>query len=295
MERLVFNDVHVHVSTFSKTHETYRKFMNLNADFKENWKLIESSPDYLIERMDKEGVSKMVLINYVAQDVIGYDLSVNEFVSNYCKDRRDRLIPFGGVDLKLEVPEFVKNVEYSYSKLEISGFKVHPPHQLIYPNQYKEEFGSLKLPHLEKLYEFATDHRIPIMFHTGTSMFPKAGIKYGDPIYLDDVMNDFPRLRVLIAHGGRPFTFWTETTFFLLRRHDNLYLDISGIPPSRLLDYFPRITEISKKVIFGSDWPSPGVKGLRANAMEILKLQLPDDIKTAILRTNFESFFGHSK
>jgi predicted TIM-barrel fold metal-dependent hydrolase len=133
------------------------------------------------------------------------------------------------------------------------------------------------------------------MFHTGTSMFPKAGIKYGDPIYLDDVMNDFPRLRVLIAHGGRPFTFWTETTFFLLRRHDNLYLDISGIPPSRLLDYFPRITEISKKVIFGSDWPSPGVKGLRANAMEILNLQLPDDIKTMILRTNFESFFGHSK
>ena len=76
------------------------------------------------------------------------------------------------------------------------------------------------------------------MFHTGTSIFPGARNKYGDPIYIDDVAVDFPKLKILLAHGGRPL--WMDTAFFLMRRHPNVYLDISGIPPKTLLKYFPR-------------------------------------------------------
>jgi len=50
-----------------------------------------------------------------------------------------------------------------------------------------------------------------------------------------------------------------NTAFFLLRRHPNVYLDISGIPPKTLLTYFPRLDEIAHKTLFGTDWPGPGV------------------------------------
>ena len=40
-----------------------------------------------------------------------------------------------------------------------------------------------------------------------------------------------------------------ETAFFLIRRHPNVYLDISGIPPKTLLQYFPRLEEIAHKTL----------------------------------------------
>ena len=46
-----------------------------------------------------------------------------------------------------------------------------------------------------------------------------------------------------------------QTAFFLVRRHPNVYLDISGIPPKTLLKYFPRLEEIAHKTLFGTDWP----------------------------------------
>jgi hypothetical protein len=101
---------------------------------------------------------------------------------------------------------------------------------------------------------------------------------------LDDVAIDFPDLRIVMAHGGRPL--WMEEAFFILRRHKNVWLDVSGIPPLRLLEYFPRLTELADRVLWGTDWPSPGVKDLRLNIEQFLSLSLSDEQRRAILETN---------
>jgi len=36
----------------------------------------------------------------------------------------------------------------------------------------------------------------------------------------------------------------------------NVYMEIAGLPPRRLLTYFPDLERVSDKVLFGSDWPS---------------------------------------
>jgi uncharacterized protein len=119
------------------------------------------------------------------------------------------------------------------------------------------------------------------MIHTGTSIFPAARNKFGDPIYLDDVAVDFPKLKILMAHGGRPI--WMQTAFFLLRRHKNVHLDISGIPPKILLKYFPRLEEIAHKTLFGTDWPSPGIPDIKQNLDQFQALALPEAVKEQIL------------
>jgi hypothetical protein len=119
------------------------------------------------------------------------------------------------------------------------------------------------------------------MIHTGTSIFPAARNKFGDPIYLDDVAVDFPKLKILMAHGGRPI--WMQTAFFLLRRHKNVHLDISGIPPKILLKYFPRLEEIAHKTLFGTDWPSPGIPDIKQNLDQFKALALPEAVKEQIL------------
>ena len=68
------------------------------------------------------------------------------------------------------------------------------------------------------------------------------------------------RLKILLAHGGRPL--WMDTAFFLVRRHPNVHLDISGIPPKTMLKYFPRLEEIAPRTLFGTDWPR-GASGSR--------------------------------
>ena len=65
-----------------------------------------------------------------------------------------------------------------------------------------------------------------------------------------------------------------QTAFFLVRRHPNVYLDISGIPPKTLLKYFPRLEEIAHKTLFGTDWPGPGVPDIKKNLDEFRALPL---------------------
>src|SRR5207245_6763949 len=126
----------------------------------------------------------------------------------------------------------------------------HLHHQPIIPNAYQTTIKELQIS-----YRTSEANGIPVMFHTGTSIFPGARNKYGDPIYIDDIAVDFPKLKILLAHGGRPL--WMQTAFFLVRRHPNVFLDISGIPPKTLLKYFPRLEEIAHKALFGTDWPVP--------------------------------------
>src|SRR5207249_1398671 len=130
---------------------------------------------------------------------------------------------------------------------------------------------------------------LPVMIHTGTSVFPGARSKYGNPMELDDVAIDFPDLPLVMAHGGRPL--YMAEAFFILRRHLHVRLDVSGIPPTRLLEYFPRLPDVADRVVWGTDWPSPGVRDMRQNIDQFLALSLADSHKQAILETNALALF----
>jgi predicted TIM-barrel fold metal-dependent hydrolase len=215
-----------------------------------------------------------VLINYVAPDVIGFTSEVNQFIADYVKADPKRLIPCGGIhprhslDIEAEIEQILR--------LKIRMIKIHPPHQLLFPNDYLNGVKELEL-----IYRAAENNGIPVMFHTGTSIFPGARNRYGDPIYIDDVAVDFPKLKIILAHGGRPL--WMQTAFFLLRRHPNVFLDISGIPPKALLKYFPRLDEIAEKTLFGTDWPGPGVPEIKENLDAFRALALSEKIQQQIL------------
>jgi predicted TIM-barrel fold metal-dependent hydrolase len=102
--------------------------------------------------------------------------------------------------------------------------------------------------------------------------------------YLDDIAVDFPDLTIVMAHSGRGF--WYDTCFFLSRLHRNVYMDITGLPPHRLLTYFPELEKNADKVIFGSDWPTMPT-GIRKNITAIESLPLNEGALETI-------FFGNA-
>jgi uncharacterized protein len=236
-------------------------------------------PRTLLGHLDSVGVERACLINYVAPEVMGFTEDANRFVGEFAKENRKRLIPFGSVHPR-RTKNPMRDVERLASKWEMGGMKIHPPHQLFAANAYVDG----KMPALRAIYRTAERIGMPVTIHTGTSIFPGARSKFGDPMALDDVAQDFPDLTILMAHGGRPL--WCDTAFYLLRRHPKMYLDISSIPPRRLLEWFPRLEEIAAKVVFGSDWPGPGIPGIREELDGIRGLPLKESTLEQILSRN---------
>ena len=233
-----------------------------------------ASPAEFLKFLDQAGIERAGLINYVSPDVIGFSAEVNDWVARYCSADPRRLLAFGSVH-----PKYVLDAGAEVERLKkigIRGLKVHPSHQLFAPNDYRHGLGPLR-----SMYERAETIGLPVMIHTGTSVFPGARNTYAQPILADDVGVDFPDLVVILAHGGRPL--WMDTAFFLLRRHANIYLDISGIPPKTLLQYFPRLEEVAHKTLFGTDWPGPGVPDIAANLKDFRGLGLREETQTRIL------------
>jgi predicted TIM-barrel fold metal-dependent hydrolase len=270
-------DAHIHIQPWSQFRpEALRKMAERRADL-DLIKSVCDSPSALLKFLDAEGVDRAVLVNYVSPDIIGFTDDVNTFIGGYCRGHEDRLVPVGGVHPRLS-RDPAADLEHIVEKRGVRVLKLHPPHQLFRLNAYRDGGD---LPGLRALYERASQLRVPVLVHTGTSVFPGARNKYGDPMDLDDVAVDFPDLTIVMAHGGRPL--WMETCLFLLRRHPNVHMDISGIPPRALLHYFPRLAEVAHKTMFGTDWPGPGVPGVRVNAEAFKSLPLPDEAQAAIL------------
>ena len=270
-------DIHVHIQPWEQLKpEVHARMTAGRKDMAEIKKFIASSKAFLAF-LDANGVERAGLINYPSPDLMGFTAATNDFVANYCKENPQRLIAFGGVH-----PRFCDDVDAEMTrllKLGIRCLKVHPPHQMLAANAYRDGNQAQEI-----LYRRAEQENMLVMFHGGTSIFPGARNVYADTMPIDDVAVDFPNLKIIIAHAGRPLH--AETTFFLLRRHKNIYIDISGIPPKKLLDYLPRLGEIANKTLWGTDWPSPGVMDMRQNIDDFVALPILAQMKEAILYEN---------
>jgi len=243
---------------------------------------VNRSPAHLLRHLDAEGIERAVLVNYPSPDLMGFTARVNEYVAQYCAAAPDRLIAMGGVH-----PRFTEDAAAEVRRaadMGVRALKLHPPHMAVEPNAYLHGLDALR-----DLYAEAERLALPVMIHTGTSIFPGARSRTGEPMAVDDVAVDFPELTIILAHGGRPL--WMEQAFFLVRRFPRVYMDVSSMPPRSIPRYFPRIAEIADKVLYGSDWPAPGVKSMADNLRAFRELGLPADVEVKILDGNARRLF----
>lgn len=273
-------DVHVHVLPWDMLKPAVRDTMHAHlATHWEQLLALSDDPAALLEIMDGSGVARVGLVTDVSPNVMGLTDEANDRTVRYARAAPERLLPFGGVD-PVTSPNALRALERLLD-LGVRMLKIHPPHMRCAANAYTD--GLVALADLYRTCEAAG---LPVMIHTGTSIFPGARSKYGNPMEIDDVAIDFPDLQIVMAHGGRPL--YMNEAFFILRRHPNVWLDLSGIPPLRIPEYFPRLDEIAGKVLWGTDWPSPGVVTMRPNIDQFLGLPLEDDTKRLALETNPE-------
>jgi len=278
-----FIDAHIHIQPWKMMKPEILERMRRSRKDMNVIERVMESPSELLKHMDSEGVERAALINYVSPQIMGFTDDVNEYISEFARTDTYRLIAFGSIHATQKTGQ-EKRIDQLLGSLKLAGIKIHPSHQTVFPNDYRNGNDSLQY-----LYERCQEQNIPVMFHTGTSIFVGARNRFADPIYVDDVAVDFPQLRIILAHGGRPL--WMDTCIFLIRRFPNVYMDVSSIPPSKLLDYFPRLDELSDKALFGTDWPAPMVPGMRDNYEMFRRLPLSEQAITRICKENASIIF----
>ncbi len=268
-------DCHVHINPLGEMRPDARALV---GPVDPEMARVVEEPRRFLDYLDRSGVERAVLVNYVAPEVIGYTEAANSFASEFAEEDPDRLIAAGGI--RPDHPDPVSEIHRMVHDLGLRALKLHPAHQLFSPNDYIDG----RRPGLKAIYGACEQERIPIIFHTGTSIFPRARNRFADPLLVEDVAVDFPDLTIVLAHGGRPL--WTATAMFLARRFPNVWLEVSGVPPSRLLEYFPRLAGLAGKVLFGTDWPGPGVKDIGGNLRAFRSLPIGPDDQRRILEEN---------
>jgi predicted TIM-barrel fold metal-dependent hydrolase len=150
------------------------------------------------------------------------------------------------------------------------ALKIHPVHAGFAANDRA----------MYPAYECLQAAGMPLVVHCGTSTFPGSSNKFADPVLLDDVLRDFRALTVVLAHGGRGW--WYDAAAFMALSNERVWIELSGLPPSRLRDYYSRHNwaRLTRRMIFATDWP--GVPGIAANARAVAAL-CPDQATAALV------------
>jgi len=270
-EESVVVDFHMHPISYQTFQPSalgwIQKIISQRYDF-EQFRSQYSDPETFVRMLRESGIDYAVVMAELCPITTG--ICTNEYVAEFCQGRQE-LIPFASINPATDLAPAEK-LEDLITRLGFRGLKLYPTYQHFYPNDRK----------LYPLYSVAQARDIPVMLHTGSSVFEGARLKYGDPLHLDDVAVDFPRLKLLMVHSGRGF--WYDRAYFLAKMHKNVYMEIAGLPPHNLLKYFPELGRIAHKVIYGSDWP--GVADLAENLEAIRRLPLTQEQKDLILGGN---------
>ncbi|HUZ78114.1 MAG TPA: amidohydrolase family protein [Chloroflexota bacterium] len=195
----------------------------------------------------------------------------------------DVLIPFAWTDPK-RGKDAVEDTK-RFIDMGIKGFKFHPPGGGYFPND--EAFYPL--------YKVIEAAGLPALFHTGQTAVgagrPGGGgikLKYGNPMYLDDVAADFPNLSIIMAHPSVP---WQDEALSVAVHKPKVYIDLSGWSPK----YFPQElvhygnTLIKGKVLFGSDFPMITPDRWMA---DLPAANFRDEVKPLIFKENAARLLG---
>lgn len=263
-------DFHIHPIYYEKSCPTLEEFVKKIQH-------VEDLPAFVKKYEDPAEFTRYLTDSGVDFGIVLAELSpittgicTNEYVYEFCRGR-DRLIPFASVNPYM-VNDAGREVEKLVKEMGFRGLKLYPTYNYFYPNE----------PLVYPIYAKAEELGIPVMLHTGSSIFKGARLKYGDPLFFDDVAIDFPDLNLLMTHSGRGL--WYNKAYFLSRLHKNLYMEVTGLPPQKLLEYFPELERNADKVIFGSDWPA--VASIKSNIEAIRELPLTVETKEKILGGN---------
>jgi uncharacterized protein len=220
----------------------------------------------------------------VDEHLTGRPHLTNDAILEFAQANSDIVLPFISVD-PTRGAAAVAEARRLVATGAVRGLKLHPPLQQFFAND------RLAYP----LYEVFAEAKLPVLFHTGHSGIgtgmPGGGgvrLKYGNPMFIDDVAVDFPDLPIIMAHPSFP---WQDEAISVCLHKPQVYIDLSGWSPKyfspTLVQYAN--TKLKHKVLFGSDYPWITPDRWLA---DFAAIDFRDEVRPLVLKANAAKLFG---
>ncbi len=169
----------------------------------------------------------------------------NDQVAAYVQSQGDRMIGIAGIDPS-DPKEALIELRRAQQELGMPAAAVAPAAQDFHPSSSQAM----------RLYSEAGALGMPVIFHTGPRLTRATKLEYAQPVLLDEVARELPELRIVIAHLGSP---WVHETITLLRKHPNVFAEISGLLQQPWRAYEALLSAhqcgVLDKLLFGSGFP----------------------------------------
>lgn len=212
----------------------------------------------------------------------------NEYVAAYVNQHPDRLVGFASVDPNR--PDAIERLDHAVDALGLRGLKLGPIYQHFDPT------GDAGMA----VFKHAAARGLPVLIHQGTTFVRDGPLEFARPISLDEVARRCPDLVLIVAHLGHP---WCEETMVVIRKHPNLYTDVSALHtrPFQLYEALVSAMEyrVLDKLVFGSDFPMGGPTAMREALLRVNDIaagtgmpRIPDAALTAIVERDSLRLIG---
>lgn len=234
---------------------------------------------YLSE-YDKAGVSYVCVKARDLETTYGWRIR-NEDVAAFCAEHGPRFIGIAGVDPNKGMTA-VRELDHAIRNLGLRGLNL----QCF---EHKLPISDRKM---YPLYAKCIELDVPVNIHCSINFATSTYMKYGHPMLLDEVMVDFPELRVCASPPGFP---WVHELIGVAWRHPNVRIGLVAVRPKYLTvegsGYEPLLqygrTILKDRIIFGSAYPLGPIG--RAVA-EVEALPIDESVKRLWLHDNAKAF-----
>lgn len=276
-------DVHVHIEIDAHGHSSLPD--DLAEAASKYFRTDGPRPDLdSIAQYYRERSMAAVVFTVDSESTLGHPPISSVEIAEGAARNNDVLIPFGSVDPRkgLAAIETARRLIEDHG---VRGFKFHPTVQGFDPSD----------PAYGPLYAVLEDAGVVALFHTGQTgigagMPGGRGFRLGlsNPMLLDGVAADFPRLQIIMAHPSVP---WQDEALSVATHKHNTWIDLSGWSPK----YFPESlvraanSYLKSRTLFGSDFPLLTPDRWLADAE---KTDLKPEVMPGILKNNATRLLG---
>ena len=140
---------------------------------------------------------------------------------------------------------------------------------------------------LYPIYAHCEDRNIPAIIMAGGNAGPD--LSYSFPVHVDRVAGDFPRMKIVVSHGGWP---WVSEILHVAFRRENVYISpdqyLCGMPCT---DEYVRAANgfLADRFLYGSSYPFLCAKAYLA---WFRKLPIKPEVMERLLYRNAAGFLG---
>jgi predicted TIM-barrel fold metal-dependent hydrolase len=261
-----------HLGNYRRVYEASERLVARETD--------ESALRDYLRVYDELQAHRVVIKARDLETTFGFKIS-NDDVATFCRENAPRFIGFAGADPHKGMSA-VRELERAIRELGLVGLNLQCFEHKLRANDKK----------MYPLYAKCIELDIPVNIHCGLNFSTQTQMRFGRPEDIDEVLTDFPELRVCASPPGWP---WCEELVAVAWRHANLSIGVVAVRPKYLATpdsgYGPLLrygsTVLRDRIIFGSAFPMMPVA---RSVQELRELPLADDVRDKWLFRNAARF-----